>query len=113
MAAVSVAELQGCDNFWYFGTWWCMWLLELGASCWLLAGLRFWWMEFSFCIGCYNTGFFGTSCWLLAASRDAGWSLAVAAWWKFLLAAGIVVPARWIFLVQELISVISWILLEC
>jgi len=33
--------------------------------------------------------------------------------WKFLLAAGIVVPARWIFLVQELISVISWILLEC
>ena len=57
--------------------------------------------------------FFGTSCWLLAASRDAGWSLAVAAWWKFLLAAGIVVPARWIFLVQELISVIPWILLEC
>ncbi|KAG2611653.1 hypothetical protein PVAP13_4KG181905, partial [Panicum virgatum] len=44
---------------------------------------------------------------LLAASRDAGWSLAVAAWWKFLLAAGIVVPARWIFLVQEL-STTCW-----
>ena len=83
MAAVSVAELQGCDNFWYFGTWWCMWLLEFGASCWLLAGLRFWWMEFSFYIGCWNVGFFAL---LLAASRmQAGyWHIVVSARWNFL-----------------------------
>ena len=95
MAGVSVVELRGCDHFWYFGTWWCMCLLELGASFWLLAGLRFWWMEFSFCIGCYNAGFFGTSCWLAASRMQAGyWHIVVAARW--------IVAARWNFLCRNL-----------
>ncbi|KAG2642252.1 hypothetical protein PVAP13_2KG200732 [Panicum virgatum] len=70
---VGVVELRGCDHFWYFGTWWCMCLLELGASCWLLAGLRFWWMEFSFYVDCWNAGFFLAlvAGWLLAGCRLA------------------------------------------
>uniref|UniRef100_J3ND16 Uncharacterized protein n=1 Tax=Oryza brachyantha TaxID=4533 RepID=J3ND16_ORYBR len=54
--SVCAVEYQGCDRFWCYGTWWCMWLLELGASYWLLAGWHFWWLEF-FCVGCSNPGF--------------------------------------------------------
>ena len=73
MARVSVVELRGRHRLlvlqnllvYVAAIVWCLWLLELGASCWLLAGWHFWWLEFFFALVARTQDFLAlvVGCW--------------------------------------------------